>query len=961
MKEASMITSRRRSLGIRIGIVTVVVCTATAVHQRDAKADVSPTIIFTAIADTIKAVQTYYSTIDWINCHFGNFCPESDAQQAADRVISSLGALYARYDTSMNLGAFQALLDRVHRDFADPAALTQAEENDLVNQMEYWFEQFSAKLNGFNPTVQAEVDEAYILAPAFNIMASLLDLLARTELVSNHVPMTVDQVNQYRARTLATDEALVGSQATWTTCGGSSTMVSTIDSYDQSFPTRKLWKEFADYTFWTSNCGNSYNCDPFRHVTNTNICYADCSKSNLLHICYACVGPTNESMYRQEYPKILAAMDRDGVVVTVRAAMENLVGAAAANGSGLLWREFGGQLDLLNIHSDNSYKPSVIASADPWAWQPIGTGDFNRDGTGDILWLDSRDGLLSLWEMSGKKVQTMTPATQNVPHVGSGLTPYIGDLDGDGVADIVWTGSITIGTPGGAIPDFMSETWLMNPGSTIPRSVSAASSSTQRVVGLGDFERATSAATAPYRVQKILRDTSGNISLDSGSNTVIGWVPDEWVVKGTGDFNGDRSDDILWYNTSTGEVSIWGIQAYQFVWSANLPTVDPSYGWSIQGIGDVDHDGISDVVWVNTDGSTSIWMMNGDGTLRGGAGTYIGPPVGTPPRTFAGVLALGPQLPMNPQAPLVSVNSCGGTSTQLRNPGFEGWEAWSWSTFDGGYGTLIGDVDGDGKEDLVTLGGSVGLMRSMGTQFEDYETAYNSWFVGNHGTLLGDVTGDGKADLIQLIDGGIWMLSGTNGSPAFSGPTGVWNNTFDGGHGTLIGDVTGDGKADLVTLGDSYVAVLRSHGSSSFTYETGLSTGFWGSIGTYLVDMDGDGRADLVAISPSGITVRRATGASPGNPLFNGYDEIWYQGFWGSHGTFVRDVDGDGRGDVVALDDNQVRVLRANPGGGFRDPEIWYTQGFYGNHASLVGDVDGNGRADVIVTDDGLIAAIRSQ
>jgi hypothetical protein len=177
----------------------------------------------------------------------------------------------------------------------------------------------------------------------------------------------------------------------------------------------------------------------------------------------------------------------------------------------------------------------------------------------------------------------------------------------------------------------------------------------------------------------------------------------------------------------------------------------------------------------------------------------------------------------------------------------------------------------------------------------------------------------------------------------------------------LIGDVTGDGKADLVTLGDNYVAVLRSHGNS-FTYETALSTGFWGGVGTFLADMDGDGRADLVAISPSAITVRRATGASPGNPLFLGYDEIWHSGsFYGSQKTLVRDVDGDGRADVIALDDNQVRVLRAYPGGGFRDPEVWYTQGYYGSHASLLGDVDGNGKADVIVTDDGLIAAVRSQ
>jgi hypothetical protein len=36
-----------------------------------------------------------------------------------------------------------------------------------------------------------------------------------------------------------------------------------------------------------------------------------------------------------------------------------------------------------------------------------------------------------------------------------------------------------------------------------------------------------------------------------------GFVTSDWTVAETGDFNGDGKSDILWRNTSSGEIVIW--------------------------------------------------------------------------------------------------------------------------------------------------------------------------------------------------------------------------------------------------------------------------------------------------------------------------------------------------------------------------------------------------------------------
>jgi hypothetical protein len=83
---------------------------ASVLTERVAQAQ-SPTIVFTGAQDAIHVIQTFSSVISWLNCNEGGYCPESDAQAAADRVISTLSSIYAHYDTDIALGDFQTVLD----------------------------------------------------------------------------------------------------------------------------------------------------------------------------------------------------------------------------------------------------------------------------------------------------------------------------------------------------------------------------------------------------------------------------------------------------------------------------------------------------------------------------------------------------------------------------------------------------------------------------------------------------------------------------------------------------------------------------------------------------------------------------------------------------------------------------------------------------------------------------------
>ena len=55
------------------------------------------------------------------------------------------------------------------------------------------------------------------------------------------------------------------------------------------------------------------------------------------------------------------------------------------------------------------------------------------------------------------------------------------------------------------------------------------------------------------------------------------------------DFNGDGKADILWRNSTTGDVAIWLMDRTSFAGGSDIGTIDLK--WQIVGVGDFDGDG----------------------------------------------------------------------------------------------------------------------------------------------------------------------------------------------------------------------------------------------------------------------------------------------------------------------------------------------------------------------------------
>lgn len=93
-----------------------------------------------------------------------------------------------------------------------------------------------------------------------------------------------------------------------------------------------------------------------------------------------------------------------------------------------------------------------------------------------------------------------------------------------------------------------------------------------------------------------------------------------WVIEGVGDFNQDGLSDLVWRNYSTGDNTIWFLDGTGSVITSQafLDVSDPS--WRIQGVGDFDADGYADdLVWRNyASGENLIWFME-DSTPQGSA------------------------------------------------------------------------------------------------------------------------------------------------------------------------------------------------------------------------------------------------------------------------------------------------------------------------------------------------------
>jgi len=208
----------------------------------------------------------------------------------------------------------------------------------------------------------------------------------------------------------------------------------------------------------------------------------------------------------------------------------------------------------------------VNAWADPVGWSQrigvgqrntgiVGTGDFNGDGVDDILWVNENSGNVGQFRM----IDT-DPNWIGVGRTGTGWeVAGIADFNSDGIDDILWE------KDDGALGRFQM-----------------ASDGSKEWVSMG--------------------------KMGSG-----------WSVADTGRFyvpDAAEADDILVFNEATNAIGVYDIynSGNSNDW-ISLGTAGA--GWSIQGTGDFDADGDDDILWRHEDGRIGQYQMSDEMTSGG--------------------------------------------------------------------------------------------------------------------------------------------------------------------------------------------------------------------------------------------------------------------------------------------------------------------------------------------------------
>jgi len=275
-----------------------------------------------------------------------------------------------------------------------------------------------------------------------------------------------------------------------------------------------------------------------------------------------------------------------------------------------------------------------------------------------------------------------------------------------------------------------------------------------------------------------------------------------------------------------------------------------------------------------------------------------------------------------------------------------------------------GDLDGDGKPDLV-------MVNNNGSNFVVYQ---NTSSTGNlsfaqlppfaepgtpYAIAMGDLNGDGKPDLaiIEQSSNIIEVFPNTSsvGSISFGAAVPVFLPNGYSPWSVAIGDFDGNGMPDLATTdySNNTVSVFRNKGTAGGALSFALHQDFTignDPQGIAVGDLDGDGLPDIVATNAGDgtLSILRST-STPGSIGF----AITTQATGaGPYYVAIADLNGDGLPDVASASNSAspgaVSVHRnaSTPGSIVLAAKADYATDD-GPVALNIADLDGNGTPDI--------------
>ncbi len=225
-------------------------------------------------------------------------------------------------------------------------------------------------------------------------------------------------------------------------------------------------------------------------------------------------------------------------------------------------------------------------------------GDLTGDGMPDVFWTNTSTGERGAYIMNG---------TSSTGWAEIGTIPLqwqmagVADFTGNGNNDILWSNTST-GQCGLYLMDGTTVLGWANLG-TIP---------TQwRIGGCRQFpwhrqQRHHLAEHHPPARWFLPDERHHGHGLGKPRNLPIGLAG----LPAAADFNGDGMPDILWQNTTTGQIGIYIMNGTNFASWVNLGTVPTD--WKAVAAGDFSGSGSSDILFENTStGQCGFYIMNG--------------------------------------------------------------------------------------------------------------------------------------------------------------------------------------------------------------------------------------------------------------------------------------------------------------------------------------------------------------